>query len=120
MEAITLRGWSTSFSYCTVMHLGPGLLSELVLVRDQPMRGLYMIGSIALTEAPESPVSPDISADAHHLLDLHVPLSETGLGVIVLVAGDSDVSATEKEIAHLKLMHSPVVRCRCLFLPFNN
>ena len=79
-----------------------------------------MKGSIALTEAPGSPVSPDIGADAHHLLDLHVPLSETGLGVIVLVAGDSDVSATEKEIAQLKLMHSPVVRCRCLFLPFNN
>ena len=83
------------------MHLGPGLLSELILVSDQPMRGLYMIRSIALTEAPESPVSPDICADPQHLLDLHVPLSETGLRVIVLVAGDSDVSATETEIAHL-------------------
>lgn len=79
-----------------------------------------MIRRITLTQAPESPVSPDICADPHHLLDLHVPLSETGLRVIVLVAGDSDVSATETEIAHLKLMHLPVVWCRCLFLPFYN
>ena len=101
-------------------HLGPGLLSELILVSDQPMRELEIIRSITLSEAPEAPVSPDLFADPHHLLDLHVPLSETGLGVIVLVAGDGDVSATEKEIAHLKLMHLPVVWCRCLFLPFNN
>ena len=60
------------------------------------MRELEMIRSITLSEAREAPVSPDLFADPHHLLDLHVPLSETGLGVIVLVAGDGDVSATVK------------------------
>ena len=54
-----------------------------------------------------APVSADFPADLNHLLDLHVPLPETGLGVIVLVAGDGDVSASEQEIAHLNLMHYP-------------
>ena len=62
-----------------------------------------------------SPVPPDLAADPHHPLDLRVPPLETLLGVIMLVASDGDVS--EAEIAHLKLMHLPVVQC-CLSFRF--